>query len=328
MYLECNLPIKADTSDSYLSALTHRCNFLRNLGWQGVALNISIDSSNIGQQNQIIQEVFPKIVKYVSDELEQHKIQHNSKISFIAPFRKNSNATSSIYNQDGGKDFKIYTRLTYGSDLHKKIVNMNFEEDLYQNIDIIALDLSLGQHLSADNMITYLSTICSKSSIDLLSFKPPLDITLDTVIRKSKNKLKEAIRRNVCMEFCYGDVVNSKEALSKFGISNWIQFLIALIRNFKTKQLIFSNGSSKMLSTAVMQDVNQLPFIRSPHDVANIVGLFGLSFVVGKSLITTNALHALKHAEMRKAIRGVVKVTELSLDSSKKRSFDQSMEDE
>ena len=130
------------------------------------------------------------------------------------------------------------------------------------------------------------------------------------------------------MEFCYGDVVHSKDELKKFGISNWIQFLIVMIRNFKAKQLIFSNGSSKMLSTAVVQDINQLPFIRSPHDVANMVGLFGLSFVVGKSLITANALHALKHSEMRKAIRGVVKVTELSEPVNKKRTADEMQDDE
>lgn len=298
------------------------------MGWQGVVLNITMDSSNIAQQHQIVQETFPKIVKYVKEQLEDNKIQHDSRISFIAPFRKKANATSSIYNQGGEQDFKIYTRLTYSTDLNKKVVNMNFEEEIFQSVDIIALDLTVGQHLNAENMISYLSTICSKSSVDVLSFKPPFDTALDTVIRKSKNKLKEAIRRNVCMEFCYGDVVHSKEALTKFGISNWIQFLILLIRNFKTKQLILSNGSSKLLSTSVLQDVNQLPFIRSPHDVANIVGLFGLSFVVGKSLITTNAIHSLKHSEMRKAIRGVVKVTEvLSLQDTKKRTLDQ-MEDE
>jgi len=298
------------------------------VGWQGVALNITIDSSNINQQNQIIQEVFPKIIKHVSEELENNKAHLDSKISFIAPFRKKSHATSSLFNQDGGKDFKVLSRLTYSSDLHKKLVNMNFEEDIYQSIDLLALDLSLGTHLTAEGMISFLSTICTKSSIDILSFKPPFDQALDTIIRKSKNKLKEALRRNMCMEFCYGDVVTSKESLTKFGISNWIQFLVVLIRNFKTKQLIFSNGSPKMLSNSVMQDTRQLPFIRAPHDVANIVGLFGLSFVVGKSLITSHPVHSLKHSEMRKAIRGVVKVTEvLSIDDSKKRPFDK-MEDE
>ena len=297
------------------------------MGWQGVCLNITIDSTNIAQQNQIIQETFPVIVKKIRDSL--NTLELDSKISFIAPFRKKSNATCSLFNQDGGRDFKVFSRLTYSSDLHKKLVNMNFEEEIYQDVDIIALDLSIGQHLSSDNMITYLSTVCSKSNIDILSFKPPFDTSLDTVIRKSKNKLKEALRRNICMEFCYGDVVHSKDELKKFGISNWIQFLIVLIRNFKTKQLIFSNGSPKMLSTAVMQDINQLPFIRAPHDVANMVGLFGLSFVVGKSLITTNALHSLKHSEMRKAIRGVVKVTELSSEevANRKRSADE-MQDE
>ncbi|KAL9648742.1 hypothetical protein ABK040_003678 [Willaertia magna] len=299
MFIECNFPIYVDTSEEYLNNLVQRLNFLRNLGWQGVALCITIDNSNINKLNEIIQITFPQIINYINKELESTK--WNNTLSFTLPLRKKENL-----NQE---DFKIYKRITFHQELHKKISSINFEDELYHSIDILSINIS-EKIIGTETLITLLNTICTKSHIDLLSFILPNSFDF-SVIRKIRNKFGEALRRNISFEFCYGDLNISQ--------TNWINLLTTLIKLYKGKQFILSNGSfnlsPKLINNKTIEQ--KIPsLLKAPHDAANIVGILGLSYVFGKSLITTNPLFVLKHSEMRKSIKGVIKVTDITNDNN------------
>eukprot|EP00730_Choanoeca_flexa_P017774 TRINITY_DN8594_c0_g1_i3.p1 TRINITY_DN8594_c0_g1~~TRINITY_DN8594_c0_g1_i3.p1 ORF type:complete len:338 (+),score=73.98 TRINITY_DN8594_c0_g1_i3:71-1084(+) len=106
-------------------------------------------------------------------------------------------------------------------------------------------------------------------------------------------QIRQAVARGIMFELCYGDLIAGDSMARRNCISN----AQAIVRVTKGKHVILSSG---------LEDGRCL---RSPHDVANLARLFGLSADQAWAALTTTPRHVVEHARMRRdSHRGVVAI--------------------
>ncbi|KAL0480963.1 hypothetical protein AKO1_013629 [Acrasis kona] len=289
MFIECNLPILVDGYDT--NEILNRSCFLKNLGWDGVVLNVSISKNNISELDLCFDKLSAMTNRLEREwsefYLQYNKSAQNDNIRFVSPLTVHNERT---------KEFRFYKRLTFVEDF-ESFSRLNFDLQKFRSVDIIAV---------VPTTMNQLENVTSKMNIDMISFQYDSAVggLQRTLIHSGAKRLQELMKRDVAIEISYSESFKERKNFTDF-----ISRMTDLMRLTKNRNMVLSNGSS-----------DQSHF-RSPHDVANLPALLGVDFSVGKKMIDDNVRMSLLHGEQRRTVKGVLQVSD-STPSGNKRSRD------
>mmetsp|Transcript_7641 Transcript_7641/g.11347 ORF Transcript_7641/g.11347 Transcript_7641/m.11347 type:complete len:323 (+) Transcript_7641:19-987(+) len=274
MFIELSLPIeitelKEGTKE--LQKLIKHCQVLISFGWDGVVLNQMIDKNTI-KQVDTLRKAFRKLLKQLREALKPYIKEHGKNTNALKAKRDKSNATPDEISESC-RSFQIFSRFTLRSD----IVNFERYQVAEEGIPHITAILPVkDDHFSRILEKSHFDVVCINSIASLI------------YVRK---KLKMASKNKLAIELSYGPAFADESQFMSFfcRMKNVLQFV---------------NSESFVLSS----NLNSIRTIRAPYDIANLAGLFGFDYAVGKHMISSAIVNnVLAHANQRSTIHGVTK---------------------